>query len=82
MDWLDPLLKLFLPWIIVAVVIWFAYGLVYWARNRKDGGLLIAALFHTVLPDPQVEKKIKQVVERKTQKQVVKKSESDDFNKD
>lgn len=78
MDWLDELLKLFLSWIIVAVIIWFACGLVYWARKRKDSGLLIAALFHTVLPDPQVEQKVKQVVERKTQKQVAQKSETDD----
>ena len=60
------------PWLLVILVAFVFLKLLGWAKNRKTGALVFAALVQMVMPDPYAERTIKVVQEDKkeTKKEV------------
>ncbi|TQV76804.1 hypothetical protein FLL45_02275 [Aliikangiella marina] len=55
-------------WLIVFGLILMLVKLYQWAKNRKTGALVIGILVQMVLPDPEIEQRIKIIQEKKQNK--------------
>jgi hypothetical protein len=65
MSGFDELFQLYLPWIVLAGIIFTFIRLFKWARNKKTGAFIFAALIQMMMPDPYAERTIQVVQEEK-----------------
>lgn len=77
---MDPgtseLIRLFLPWLTLIVILLVFAKLFSWAKNKKTGAFVFGALVQMFSPDPYAERTIEVVQEDK--KQVAGKSQEDE----
>ncbi len=61
MTWIDKLILAYSPWLVVGILILTFYWLTKWAKNKKTGAVIFAAMIHMFLPDPFSERTVEVV---------------------